>query len=123
MKKLIAILLVLACMSTVTACSGVVPPVTIPTTPPSTSTSTQEALDALDTLIRTSTPTQSKVVTFTGSADIHLKSELTITMGELSGKTAALYVHDYEYLNDVGVDVAIGRTVETRSTLRAWAFV
>lgn len=116
MKKLIAILLVLASMLVMGACSFPVnpPDTNPPAVNPPASADTQDALDALSELIRTSTPTQSKVATFTGSKDINLKSELTITIGELSGKEAALYVHDYESLNDVGGDVAITRTVETQ---------
>ncbi len=112
MKKLIAILLVLACVLAMGACS--VPPIGGNPPAPPVSSDTQDVLDAFSESIRTSAPTQSKVTTFTGNADINLKSELTITMGELSGKTAALYVHDYESLNDVGAEVAINRTVETQ---------
>ena len=116
MKKLIAILLVLASMLVMGACSFPVnpPAVNPPAVNPPAASGTQDALDALDDLIRTSSPTQSKVSTLTGSKDINLKSELTITMGELSGKEAALYVHEYESLNDVGGDVAVTRTVETQ---------
>ena len=115
MKKLIAILLVLACMLVMGACSlPVNPPANTPTTNPPAASETQDILDALDDLIRTSAPTQSKVVTLTGSKYINLKSELTITMGELSGKEAALYVHEYESLNDVGDTAAITRARETK---------
>ena len=116
MKKLIAILLALACMFAVCACST--PPAggnnNNPSLKPPADTSAQEILDALSELIRTSTPTQSQVSTVTGNADINLKSDLTITMGELSGKTAALYVHEYETLNDIGSDVAKSLIVETK---------
>lgn len=120
MKKLIAILLVLASMLVMGACSFPVnPPVNNPpaNNPPAASDA-QAALDALVELIIASAPTQSKVSTLTGSKDINLKSELTITMGELSGKEAALYVHEYESLNDVGGDVAITRTVETQEYVK-----
>lgn len=113
MKKLIAILLALVCMLSVCACSA--PPAggNGDLTPPADA-ELQEVLDALSELIRTSTPTQSKVATLTGNADINLKSDLTITMGELSGKTAALYVHEYETLNDVGATEAKTKVVETK---------
>ena len=113
MKKLIAILLALACMLAVCACSA--PPAggNEGLNPPADA-EVQDVLDALSELIRTSTPTQSKVSTLTGNADINLKSDLTITMGELSGKTAALYVHEYETLNDVGATEAKTKVVETK---------
>lgn len=113
MKKLIAILLALACTLALFACSA--PPAggNDGLTPPADA-EVQDILDALSELIRTSTPTQSKVTTVTGNADINLKSDLTITMGELSGKTAALYVHEYESLNDVGATVAKTKVVETK---------
>ena len=113
MKKLIAILLALACTLALFACSA--PPVggDGELNPPADA-EVQDILDALSELIRTSTPTQSKVTTVTGNADINLKSDLTITMGELSGKTAALYVHEYESLNDVGATAAKTKVVETK---------
>ena len=114
MKKLIAILLALACMFAVCACST--PPAggtDKPLTPPA-DTEVQDILDALSELIRISTPTQSQVSTVTGNADINLKSDLTITMGELSGKTAALYVHEYETLNDIGSTTAKELHKETK---------
>ena len=115
MKKLIAILLVVACMLAMGACGGTGNGVTdeTPITPSST-TEAQKVLDALADLIRTSTPTQSKVNTVTGTADVNLKSELTITMGQLSGKEAALYVHEYESFNDLGAKEAKTLTVETQ---------
>lgn len=119
MKKLIAILLVAACMLAMVACggsgsgNGVTDPNETPVTPSSTADA-QKVLDALAELIRTSIPTQSKVSTVTGTADINLKSELTITMGELSGKEAALYVHEYETFNDLGAKEAKTLTVETQ---------
>ncbi len=113
MKKLIAILLVVACMLAMVACGGnVTSPGETPITP--SSTEAQEILDALAELIRTSSPTQSKVSTVTGTADVNLKSELTITMGELSGKEAALYVHEYETFNELGAKDAKTLTVETQ---------
>ena len=120
MKKLIAILLVLACMLAMGACSlgngagnGVTPPDETPITP-SSNDEVQKILDELSELIRTSTPSQSKVTTVTGTKDVSLESELTITMGELSGKEAALYVHEYEEFNDLGATEIKTVTRETK---------
>lgn len=112
MKKLIAILLVLACMFALAACGGGASNAPAPLTPPAAN-ETQDILDALSDLIKTSVPTQSKVNTVTGTADVNLKSETVITMGELSGKEAALYVHEEEVFNDLGATEAKSLVVET----------
>lgn len=116
MKKTVAILLVLACVFALGACSGsgTQTPNTPPLAPPASTSSAQDSLDTLADLIRTSAPTQSMVTTVTGTKDVNLKSELTITMGELSGKEAALYVHEYESFNDLGSKDAKTLTVETK---------
>ncbi len=113
MKKLIAILLVLACMFALAACGGGTSNTPGTSLTPPAANETQDILDALSDLIRTSVPTQSKVNTVTGTADINLKSETVITMGELSGKEAALYVHEEEVLNDLGATEAKSLVVET----------
>lgn len=113
MKKLIAILLVLASMLALGSC-GATNQNEPSLTPPATNLEAQEILDTLAELIRTSTPTQSKVSTLTGTENINLKSDLTITMGELSGKEAALYVHEYESFNELGAQEAKTLTVETK---------
>ena len=114
MKKLIAILLVLACVFALGACNGNTQQPSGGLTPPSTTSAAQDLLDALSEVIRTSTPTQSKVSTVTGSQDVNLKSNLTITMGQLSGKDASLYVYEYESFNELGAKEAKIKNVETK---------
>ena len=111
MKKLIAILLVFACMFAMASCAmgG-----TGGSQQPATNTETQKVLDALTDLIRKSAPTKSEVTTVTGNADINLTSTETVVMGELSGKEAALYVYEYEKLGELGEASAAKELVTER---------
>ena len=111
MKKLIAILLVAACMLVMASCgmgggAGTQPPVD--------NTETQKVLDTLTEQIRKSSPTKSEVTTLVGNDDISLSSKETAVKGELSGKEASLWTREYETLNDLGVDSAAKKLVTER---------
>ncbi len=102
MKKLIAILLVAACMLVMASCSmgGGVGGIQLPVS----NAETQKTLDALTELIRKSSPSKSEVDTIVGNADISLSSKETTVKGEVSGKEASLWVREYESLNDLGAE-------------------
>lgn len=122
MKKLIAILLVLACMLAIASCGangGTTPPAGDGgnTEQPSTDAEAQKILDDLTTMIRDSRPTKSVTTTRTGSDDVHLDSEIIIVKGELSGKEAGTYKKTYETFNEVGAKDAKTVTVETKEYL------
>ena len=100
MKKLIAILLALACVFSLAACS-VGGNGDLDQTPANESEE-QALLDALSELIRTSEPNKSTVTTETGTKDIVLYSEMITQKGMLGDKEASLYTYEYETLNDLG---------------------
>ena len=102
MKKLIAILLVVACMLVMASCSMPDSGALDDILNPSSGADTQKVLDDLSALIRKSSPSKSEVSTAVGNADVSLNSKETTVMGEVSGKTASLYVKEYETLNDLG---------------------
>ncbi len=101
MKKLIAVLLVFACMFAMASCS--MGGAGTGEQKPASNTETQKILDVLADQIRRSTPTKSEVNTVTGNEDINLTSKETIVMGEVSGKEAALYTYEYETFADLGI--------------------
>ena len=101
MKKLVAILLALACMFSIVACGGTGEDGE-PSISPESSSEAQKILDSFAELIRTSDPNKSYVTTETGSKDISLFSSQMTQKGELSGKEAAISVYFEEQLNEVG---------------------
>ncbi len=112
MKKLVAILLALACMFSIVACGGTGGD--DPTISPETSSEAQKILDAFSELIRTSDPNKSYVTTETGNDYINLFSSQMTQKGELSGKEAAISVYEEYQLNEVGAYEAQTKIVETK---------
>ena len=108
MKKLIAILLVIACMLVMASCDmgGGEQPVD--------NTETQKVLDTLSEQIKKSAPSKSVVETVVGNALISLSSTETVVKGEVSGLDASLWERQYEALNDLGADSAVKKLVTER---------
>ena len=108
MKKLIAILLVIACMLVMASCDmgGGEQPVD--------NTETQKVLDTLSEQIKKSAPSKSVVETVVGNELISLSSTETVVKGEVSGKDASLWERQYEALNDLGADSAVKKLVTER---------
>ncbi|MBQ8269438.1 MAG: hypothetical protein IJZ24_07180 [Clostridia bacterium] len=109
MKKLISILLVIACMLVMASCEmggGEQPPVD--------NTETQKVLDTLSEQIKKSAPSKSVVETVVGNELISLSSKETVVKGEVSGKEASLWEREYEALNDLGADSAVKKLVTER---------
>ncbi|MBQ7407129.1 MAG: hypothetical protein IJW11_05160 [Clostridia bacterium] len=108
MKKLIAILLVIACMLVMASCDmgGGEQPVD--------NTETQKVLDTLSEQIKKSAPSKSVVDTVVGNELISLSSTETVVKGEVSGKDASLWERQYEALNDLGADSAVKKLVTER---------
>ena len=108
MKKLIAILLVIACMLVMASCDmgGGEQPVD--------NTETQKVLDTLSEQIKKSAPSKSVVDTVVGNELISLSSTETVVKGEVSGLDASLWERQYEALNDLGADSAVKKLVTER---------
>ena len=105
MKKLISILLVLACMLVMASCDmgggGTQPPA-----------ETQGVLDVLAQKIKDSSPAKSVVTTEVGNADISLTSKETTQKGTLiDGSDASVWEREYETLNDLGAGTDVKKIV------------
>ena len=115
MKKLIAILLVFACMFAMASCSLGEGSGNDPASPGSSAAATQKILDVLADQIRKSKPTKSVVTTVTGNNDVNLTSTETVVIGEVSGKEASLYEYEKEQFVDLGTSTTAKEvTKETR---------